>query len=126
MIGGSPVSVKRWAYVGRRYYLGFVDGCGFAAGAFFAAGFEAVELPFADAPDGFFFAAEFVALLGAAAAPEDTRDECLVRCLVLFFGVAASATDVSAKAAIRATTSIFIVLRTIRIDLRSNGLNRIA
>jgi hypothetical protein len=107
--------------------LGFVEGCaGFAAGAFFAAGFEAVEFDFADVPDGFFFAAELVALLGAAAAPEDTRDECLVRCLVLFFGVAASATDVSAKAAIRATTSIFIVLRTIRIDLRSNGLNRIA
>jgi hypothetical protein len=107
--------------------LGFVEGCaGFAAGAFFAAGFEAVEFDFADVPDGFFFAVEFVALLGAAAAPEDTRDECLVRCLVLFFGVAASATDVSAKAAIRATTSIFIVLRTIRIDLRSNGLNRIA
>ena len=100
--------------------MGFVEGCDGFAGAFFAAGFEAVEFAFADVPDGFFFAAEFVAPLGAAAAPDDTRDECLVRCLVVFFGVAASATDVSAKAAIRATTSIFIVLRTIRIDLRSN------
>jgi hypothetical protein len=101
--------------------LGFVEGCDGFAGAFFAAGFEAVEFAFADVPDGFFFAAEFVAPLGAAAAPDDTRDECLVRCLVVFFGVAASATDVRAKAEISATTSIFIVLRTIRIDLRSNG-----
>jgi hypothetical protein len=43
-------------------------------------------------------------------APEATRDECLVRCLV-FFGAAASAVDESAKAAMSATTSIFIVLR---------------
>jgi hypothetical protein len=95
--------------------LGFVEGF---AGAFFAAGFDVVEFGFAVVPAGFFFEAELVALLGAAPAPDDTRDECLVRCLVVFFGVAASATDVSAKAAIRATTSIFIVLRTIRIDLR--------
>ena len=63
---------------------------------------------------------------GGSGSADDTRDECLVRCLVLFFGVAASAVDVSANAAIRATTSIFIVLRTIRIDRRSSGLDRIA
>jgi hypothetical protein len=102
--------------------LGFVEGLGFAAGAFFAAGFAVVESAFAGVPEGF-FGAEFVPVVGAA--PDDTRDECLVRCLVLFFGTAASATDVSAKAAISATTSILIVLRTIRIDLRGNRLDRI-
>jgi hypothetical protein len=60
--------------------LGFVDGCDFA-GAFFAAGFGAVEVDFAVVEVvGFFFAP--VALLddaAGAAAPDATRDECFVR-----------------------------------------------
>jgi hypothetical protein len=104
--------------------LGFVEVFGFA-GAFLAAGFdEAVELALAVVPAGFFLGVVCVALVGAA--PDETRDECLVRCRVLFFGVAASATDDSAKAAIMATTSIFIVLRIIRIDLRNPRIDRMA
>jgi hypothetical protein len=45
-------------------------------------------------------------------APEETLDECLVRCLTVFFG-AASAIDGSANAAMSANTSIFKVLRSI-------------
>jgi len=64
----------------------------------------------------FFFSAGFVPVV--ATAPEETRDECLVRCRV-FFGAAASAIDDSANAAIRTATNIFIVLRTIRAFSRS-------
>ena len=107
-------------------YFGLVDGCDFA-GAFFAAGFVAVELDFAGVVDDFFLApAAFVDEAAGAAAPDATRDECFVRCRVVFFGVAASATDDSAKAAISATTSILIVLRIIRIDLRPQQLCRIS
>jgi hypothetical protein len=102
-----------------------VDGCDFA-GAFFAAGFVAVELDFAGVVDDFLAPAALVDEAAGAAAPDATRDECFVRCRVAFFGVAASATDDSAKAAISATTNILIVLRTIRIDLRPQQLYRIS
>jgi hypothetical protein len=102
-----------------------VDGCDFA-GAFFAAGFVAVELDFAGVVDDFLARAALVDEAAGAAAPDATRDECFVRCRVVFFGVAASATDDSAKAAISATTNILIVLRTIRIDLRPQQLYRIS
>jgi hypothetical protein len=52
-----------------------------------------------------------------SAAPDATRDECLARCLV-FAGVAASAADDIAKAAINATTTILIALRIIRSSSR--------
>lgn len=62
--------------------MGFVDGCDLA-GAFFAAGLDAVELDFADVVVGFFFAPVApVALVddaAGAAAPDATRDECFVR-----------------------------------------------
>lgn len=106
--------------------MGLVDG-GVFAGAFFAAGFDAVDVDFAGVADDVFLApAAFVDEAAGAAAPEATRDECFVRWRVVFFGVAASATDDSAKAAIIATTSILIVLRTIRIDLRTQQLYRIS
>jgi hypothetical protein len=92
------------------------------AGAFFAAGFFAVPVvPLAFMlglawAAGFFFVAGFLVVVTAA--PEATRDECLVRCLVDFFGVvAASAIDDNVKAAMTATSSSFSVLRTIRPSL---------
>lgn len=91
------------------------------AGAFFATGFFTVPLVAValalDRAAGFFFAAGFFVVVTAA--PDATRDECLVRCLVVFFvAVAASAIDVMVKAAISATRSSFIVLRTIRLSSR--------
>ena len=82
-----------------------------AAGAFFlAAGLPAVPLLFEAAPDP----------------PDATRDECFVRCLSGFFGgAAASAIDDSANAAMSATNSIFIVLRTIRTSSRSECDGRV-
>jgi hypothetical protein len=53
-------------------------------------------------------------LPAGAGAPEATREECFVRCLV-FFGVAACAVDDSANAATSATTNILIVLRIMRL-----------
>jgi hypothetical protein len=88
------------------------------AGAFFNAGFFADPADgFARVPDfaagAFFFAAGCLPVV--AAAPDDTRDECLARCLV-FFGAAASAIEEdSANAASRATTSIFMELRIMRL-----------
>jgi hypothetical protein len=58
------------------------------------------------------FAVGFVPVV--AAAPDDTRDECLVRCRV-FVGVAASAIEDRAHAATSVTTSIFSVLRIMRL-----------
>jgi len=88
---------------------GFVAGRR-ATGAFFLA----VDPVFARACelDAFFFAADFLPV--CTGAPDETRDECLARCLV-FFGAAASAIDDIVNAATSATTSIFSVLRTMRL-----------
>src|SRR4051812_17631789 len=102
----GPAAAQRGLVVGRRFAGGF--GRGFT-----------VALDFACVP---VFGAAFLFAAGVfpvvATAPEETRDECFVRCLV-FFGVAASAIDDSANAAIRTATNIFIVLRTIRAFSRS-------
>ena len=60
-----------------------------------------------------FFGAGFFAVV--AAAPDETRDECFGRCLMVVFfgGVVASAIDDSANVAMSATRTIFSVLRTI-------------
>ncbi len=90
-----------------RCQRGFVLGRRFA-GVFFVV----LALALGRAGAGFFFADGFAAVV--AAAPEETRDECFVRCLV-FVGAAASATEDSAHAATRATTSTFSVLRIMRL-----------
>src|SRR3954447_1038015 len=98
----GPAAAQRGLVVGRRFAGGF--GSGFTD-----------ELAFACVPvfgAAFFFAAGVFPVV--ATAPEETRDECLVRCRV-FFGAAASAIDDSANAAIRTATNIFIVLRTIPV-----------
>lgn len=77
-------------------------------GAFFVV----LALALGRAGAGFFFAAGFVPVV--AAAPDDTRDECLVRCRV-FAGAAASALEHRAHAATSVTTSIFSVLRIMRL-----------
>jgi len=100
----------------RRRYLGLVVGRRFA-GALFAVDLCAEAPAFARAcVVALFFAAGFLPVV--AVAPDATREECFTRCMV-FFGAAASAIDDSAKAATSATTSIFIVLRTMRTSLRS-------
>jgi hypothetical protein len=80
------------------------------AGAFFFA----VEPAFARVceAEAFFFVAGF--LPAGAGAPEATREECFVRCLV-FFGAAACAVDAIANAATSATTNILKVLRIMRL-----------
>jgi hypothetical protein len=89
---------------------GLVAGRRATGGAFFFA----VDPAFARAcePAAFFFAAGFLPV--CTGAPDETRDECLARCLV-FFGAAASAIDDIVNAATSATTSIFSVLRTMRL-----------
>jgi hypothetical protein len=95
----------------RRRQRGFVVGRRTAGALFFA-----VEPALArDCEDeAFFFAAGF--LPAGTGAPEATREECFVRCLV-FFAAAASAVDDSVNAATSATTNIFNVLRTMRLTI---------
>jgi hypothetical protein len=92
------------------------------AGVFFAAGFFVVPAPVAfvralagGCAAGFFFPAGLRVVVTAA--PDATRDECLVRCLVVFFVTAASAIDDIVKAAIRATRISLIVLPAMRRPL---------
>jgi hypothetical protein len=95
------------------------------AGAFFAIGFWAVALALAwvrDLATGAFLLAAGV-LPGVAVAPDATRDECFARCLVFFGAAAASAIDDSANVAMRATMSIFSVLRTMRTSSEASGWN---
>ena len=96
----SPGRRQRGLVLGRRF-----------AGAFFVV-VVVLALALGRGGAGFFFAAGFVAV--AEAAPEDTRDECLVRCRV-FVVVAASAIEDRANAATSATTSVFSVLRIMRL-----------
>jgi hypothetical protein len=114
--------------VGRRFADDF-----FAPVDFFAADFFAVEVfPAAvfavdrfacaparafEVPAPFFAVAAFVPVV--AAAPDDTRVECFVRCRT-FFG-AASTLEASVNAASSATSNIFIVVRAIN---RSSGALR--
>jgi hypothetical protein len=101
--------------VGRRCaaaadFVDFLDFVDFVARGFFAA-----------AADDFFlferFFAGAVAVPVVAATPDETRVECLGRCLTNFFG-AASAADATVKAASSATNNRFIVLRIIAALLR--------
>jgi hypothetical protein len=81
-------------------------------GAFFVVVFVVLALALGRGGPGFFFADGFVPVV--AVAPDDTRDECLVRCRV-FVGAAASAIEDRAHAATSVTTSIFSVLRIMRL-----------
>jgi hypothetical protein len=95
----------------RRRQRGFVVGRRTGGAFFFAV--DPAFAPVCEA-EAFFFAAGF--LPAGTGAPEATREECFVRCLV-FFGAAASAVDDSVSAAISATTNIFNVLRTMRLTI---------
>ena len=78
---------------------------------FFAVALPACARRFALAAAGARFF-DVVCLPVVAVAPDETRDECLVRWRTAFFG-AASAIDAIAKEATIATSNIFIVLRLI-------------
>jgi hypothetical protein len=99
-----------------RTYRGFVVGLRFAVVDSFTGDLFVADLP-ARVPllafavvAVFFFVAGFLPVV--AVVPDETRVECFARWRTTFLG-AASATELSAKAATRATSNIFMVLRII-------------
>ena len=115
MSSAAPAGRAYLGLVAGRRFVAAVDfeAC-FLAGAFVALFFVALALvPLALEAAAFFFVVRFAA--GAAAppatAPDETREECFARGRTFF--VAASAADAVSSAARSATSSRFIVVRTI-------------
>jgi hypothetical protein len=86
-------------------YRGFVVCRRFRAGFPATAGFRAAV---------FFLIAGFLAVVTVAPDDDETRDECLARWRTIFLG-AASAIELTVKAATSAISNIFIVLRIIEV-----------
>ncbi len=112
--------------VARSTYRGFVVGRRVVVADFFRTGFFAtagfrvaivpapVPLLFRAAVAALFRTAGFFALVTVAPDEDETRDECLARWRTIFFG-AASAIELTVKAATSAISNIFIVLRIIEV-----------